>query len=1292
MKKLFNKLGMTYVEMLVALALLSLIVVSFTPMLVSSYETIYTAGERVQKNYGSRTEIEEGLARRDSSTVIDMNMDLRVNADTLFNNINVNGRKVVSTFASVFETVFGQIRPRVEIVSPSTVYDNQPSHDIILQTTGLEYSKIRFGKFASEYTIPEDGKSPLPEGTIYIQVTMPDKTRGSETNTGSSSDSGASNEEPVYDYGTVLNVSLASENSNDFTSVSGSINFSNKDNNGRFKLRIGNPSLDFTYSPVQVKVYYTNPRGKIRFVTDYLYIEPATMIFAGETSAFIDYYTSPGVEEIDTSTDENNRTSRFELKATARQMRTTNSPYLRNSGAYTGTPMGAPGDHKVNTNGHGVRIQAVKWIDNDETPGLKPYYVMVGTDGAIYRMYNFTSNKTDIYEYSTGHKIYDTSTGYFGASQPYIDNVYNISNGARIYPAFWGGDFTHTFEYTSAQRRVAYGTSINNYPGAGNFTNTNGDSDQTWVTSATDTITYDGKQHTVEMAGLRGADKYNIMSPVAQYVYYYNGGGTFHTFPSKNHRVISYILTERGYPLRLFGVVKDGGIFNGSSDKFQEFYDIWDKSNKVPLSTENNYWESGSSDTTHPWKNQIYCFRYKDPDEYTQNDYTITPIRIKALASYDTKKITTDDVNYLHPGEDNNYTTSMQKLPNTVNKDMLGGQSYDVSISDVVYIPGTDNTTGNTFYVGSVSAYCNVVQTNRVSDARAYKRKDHGKDGGYKNHQDFWGNNRNCYPSGTTTDYLIFTDDESKSTYIAKYDDVERDVNSNYGFWNSSWGTRRDQLNFCTDYVRQNCVNINNSNCESLGLIDGSNPTKRAEFYFPTLDANWKYLYLEDTKFTLGFASDRERVYHNITYDGETEFVRSFERLYWRSHYGQDAYGASAQDSFTGNALSIHSQNRMVCNRDGVIIKSGSSDYDAGYGYQYLNSPENDYYNVWFPGEMYNLTKVVSKDGVTVAVGYSVVGSAYQYINPGASKRTSTALGGIYNDGVLSAMIEGQDDAFVNLLYFKDNDTFDGTSYNNKKFYTKDDTTYGVYSSYGTHARDSVQFIAVDLVVEAQNANIRSSTSQLSYYAYYGDSKGRVFRSLVATGTGTVSDQLDENGDPVVTKAIELVPFIKDNSTTISGKYTVGGVETDYAGMEEIKVGGKSLSAYFSKIGTIDAKDDMIIITGEAATKGAVEIIIVGIRNPDTGNWEYHAVQNDNFTGIINDASIIGGYYYITGSGGGTSKPWIAAVAIDTLKDVAQTTKKINASPNGSHSTSKDHLLWIEVDNELYAIAGRDTN
>mgnify|MGYP003301978655 CR=1 FL=1 len=63
-KKLIkNKLGMTYVELLTALALLALIITSFTPMLLSSYETLYTAGEKVQNVYDSKEEIEENLQR-----------------------------------------------------------------------------------------------------------------------------------------------------------------------------------------------------------------------------------------------------------------------------------------------------------------------------------------------------------------------------------------------------------------------------------------------------------------------------------------------------------------------------------------------------------------------------------------------------------------------------------------------------------------------------------------------------------------------------------------------------------------------------------------------------------------------------------------------------------------------------------------------------------------------------------------------------------------------------------------------------------------------------------------------------------------------------------------------------------------------------------------------------------------------------------------------------------------------------------------------------------------------------
>ena len=96
-KGIFNKLGMTYIELICALALLSLIVVMFTPMLLSSYEQLYNAGEKISEIYDDKKEIEEGLARRDSALSVNFSMNLMgVNADILFENINVMGRKIVS--------------------------------------------------------------------------------------------------------------------------------------------------------------------------------------------------------------------------------------------------------------------------------------------------------------------------------------------------------------------------------------------------------------------------------------------------------------------------------------------------------------------------------------------------------------------------------------------------------------------------------------------------------------------------------------------------------------------------------------------------------------------------------------------------------------------------------------------------------------------------------------------------------------------------------------------------------------------------------------------------------------------------------------------------------------------------------------------------------------------------------------------------------------------------------------------------------------------------------------------
>ena len=131
-KRLLNKLGMTYIELLVALALLSLIIVSFTPMLMSSYENLYKAGERVETVYKSQQEMEEGLALRGSQKEGSVPMTFVMNAEKLFENMNVNGRKVVSTLQDKFETIFYGVRARIDFLSPDVVYDDSSSHEVVL--------------------------------------------------------------------------------------------------------------------------------------------------------------------------------------------------------------------------------------------------------------------------------------------------------------------------------------------------------------------------------------------------------------------------------------------------------------------------------------------------------------------------------------------------------------------------------------------------------------------------------------------------------------------------------------------------------------------------------------------------------------------------------------------------------------------------------------------------------------------------------------------------------------------------------------------------------------------------------------------------------------------------------------------------------------------------------------------------------------------------------------------------------------------------------------------------------
>ncbi len=1302
-KILRSRLGMTYVELLTALGLLALIITAFTPMLLSSNETLYDAGVKVQDVYDSKQEIEEGLARRDSESAAAVKLNMRVNADALFEQVNVSGRKIISTFREGLETVFGQIRARIEIVSPSTVYDNATNHTIVLQTFGMEYSKITFGAFNYDTTNEPGAANKMPADQIHIQVIAPNKAAKKSSGTADENMIGTE-DELVYSSGRFCEVEYYSSKFNTKPVTAAGLEVSNDTDAGRIKLKIKSPAsgdkIDFTYSPLKVKVYYINNRGNLATVSDYLYIEPATLLMAGETASTIDYYTSAGIEAVDVSEsdDPDDKAIEYQLKAEARVMRTSNSAYLYNAGQYD-SAIGAP--RQTNS-----EIRSIRWIDNDETQGLNPYYVMTGTNGSIYRMYSFTSDKSDIFSEALGASIYDTSTGFFNATQDYIDRVYTTDTGKRVYPALWGGDYSHIFEYTTSEQRVAYGSSAN-------YNN-----DQAWVTSA--------QENGLDRAGLSGDPAYNVMSANAKFCYYYNGDGTNHKYAYKNGKPISYILTERGWPIRLIGII---GPADPDEDYFEDFTALWDKNNTVA---------NIRSETIYSDSSQVLAFhyKYKNTDGW-QDDYVYGALRIKSLASYpitNANKGQTSD--YFDTAEDYENTTSQSKIKNVqkTKNDVLNGSANDVNVTDVIYIPGTDTTQGSTFYVGNVHGYANIIQTTKIeAGAAQHKQWENAK---YETHEKhlwtYWEDhdidpieasnlvgqrydtlngvsvpaainmvgryyrnsskglidtdNACSYPKGMVVDYLILSNQDGTATYVAKYNEND--------YSRMGADDRRTQFEGISSFVSTYDKTISASVPGSDGKITvasqpiyyGSTLKTRTTFFLPTMGANWEYLYLGDVSFTFGYASNRERVYTNITYDGEVEYTRSFERLYWRSHYGQDAtyykedgelnfveFKAN-QDAYSGSELAIHQQNRAVSNGSGGLQTSQT----------YLNSVDNDYYNVWFPGEMYNLNKIASKDGVTVAVGYAVVGSSYQHAMSSDSSVTSTALGSIYNDGVLAAMIEGKDDAFINLLYYKDNETFD--NYSLYSATNANGGTYGQYAEYGSvgygmHGRDSVQFTAVDLLVENIKASETAKDYTVNYYAYYGDNKGRVFRSLVASASGTGSGAEGEMN--AAEAGASLVPYISDTSIMAMGT----GNNTPSQMTEIALDNGATLDTYFSKIVTIDAMDDLIIITGEMRN-GGQEYFVVGVRDANTGNMSWRLVSNCGFTSIINDATIVGGYYYIVGDG------WLAGVSLDVLRDTSVTalsTPSLTSAALGCKSSDPNQLLWCETSVKLYAIAGRDT-
>ncbi len=462
-----------------------------------------------------------------------------------------------------------------------------------------------------------------------------------------------------------------------------------------------------------------------------------------------------------------------------------------------------------------------------------------------------------------------------------------------------------------------------------------------------------------------------------------------------------------------------------------------------------------------------------------------------------------------------------------------------------------DEGMGGMYYVGNANGYAFIRQNDLTSTGEAERVTMH--DAVSSGFLSWYSKN---IPSGTVTAYYI-AGNGGNGTTVKKQ---------------SSNGSDIGPL--------QSTMQSNSGQTSSV-------PGDRNSF-FSTRSTNLTQAFFDDFKFTFGYASNRFKTYSDVTVIGNQEQYRSYEKYYFLSHYGDAAHEPAW---FAYNSTYVSS---------------------VGYDASVKNTYNDDYYNIWFPGEFYNLSKVVSKEGVTVGVGYSVSGSVYQWVNPNKTANSSTAIGGLFNDGIL-AVKTIQDEYFYNKLYFKDNATFDGSSLSNVTEYKS------VFGTYGTHSRKSIQFTAVDLLVEGgvdTGEEVAEGGSETkTYTAYYGDNTGRVFKSLVASSVSTGV----ESGS-----SIQVVGFVADT--------TYAGTATPPSRMEEILLpGDKSVSTVFDKITNIVADGSTVIISG--TTKAAGAYVVIGQKS-DSGTWAWRAVKITNKSYIINDAAVCEGVYYACGEVG----------------------------------------------------------
>lgn len=1186
MKRLFkDKRGMTLTEMLVALTLLMIVVVGTTPVMLSSYDGLYQAGEKAQSSYEAKSEIEDTLATRNSVDIVE---NFKVNFDGLGQVFSVNGKRAVSSLENSFETIFMGGRAYVAIVSSKIINDDKLAHDVVLQTTNITFASKDDISYNSPSRVIQNGTGESIDVSLYL----PDKNKTALSDI----------------YGTIA---LGDGKGIEVTEAN--------PETGRIYIKVR--GVDFTNSPAKIEITYLDETDrtaaglpKIKKTSCYLTIKTPTIMAVG-TTTYGDYYTSAGVEIFKNP----NGTTYNKLFVDARRMDI--------QGTTAGYTKPIPS---------GTVFKSVNWITEYETASngggnnddvnmantvYEPaYYVLTGTNGTIYRTYSFNGYNTAV----VGKINLPVSSGDVNAFtqkfHPLVsqsgedvvgitDSIYTLddSKSTIVYPAVWGGDFTHIYGYSAYHQYMGY-------------------KDQdTWYTQS---------------AVNSGVGQPGYYSNRVNFGYFYNGYGFNFDYYTQNSRKISYILTELPYALRVGGFMRNIGDFDKGYNRMWERPANWNADDTFTSQEEDDYnkksWGSTISkgwyyyDKAMTFPRCVGVQENKSEDYFEDDKLTTLPVyfsnnsgtgsdpgrfgdanwaqlRLKALTTYST--------NFLYQEKDNDddSLSSFKHIYNTT------ANQSKIAVTDSVYLPATSTTSGGVFYVGTVAAYGVINQVDNGNTDSNYA-KSIGDDG-----------SRN---DGYQTTYYFMGNDEGTATSAFKYS-------------SSSW--HRDDGN---QTVYQNKSQISGS-----GVNSNSDESK--EFFVTRNFGGHSQILFNDVYFTMGFTSNREMVYSKIAYGKNAsgalvEAFKSYEPLYFLSHY-DDVAGTRLPNLYMNNDAATKNQNRDTVNSTNVTTN-------------YLNSPDNDYYNVWFPGEMYNLTKVATKDGITVSVGYAVSGSTYTWVNPSQSTNASTGMGGIYNDGVLAAIVLGKDAAFTNLLYFKDTENFDKTYLTTTRSGSYNQLSgTGNNAGYGTHQRDSVQFTCVDISVES----VLSGSDEVStYYAYYADNKGRLYKSKVATKT--TSKSATTSSKPV------LVSHISDKS------YSTNSAP---AYMEEIKIGGQSLGAYFSKITTVSCDGDYIIVGGHS--KDSNFNLVIGkityqqdsAGNPISSSVSWKLVTLSSYGHLqTEDILILDGYAYVAGASkktAGVTNGFVYAISLD----------EINANTSLTYNSN----LFVGDENlqdPLYSIAG----